>query len=169
MLLEYLLKPIAEPFRPAAFPNHKDLMANRAFARSGQAYLKSGDQFRFFKHASCCHRFAEGILPVKVPCGRPRPQQRVLRSQFEIAAAEVLAASGKPANLQAATASLKAVMQEAEKKGILGVLYEARLALGKAEMKHGNKEDGRTRLAEVERDASASGFVLIRRKAATAL
>ena len=44
-----------------------------------------------------------------------------------------------------------AVIQEAEKKGILGVLYEARLALGKAEMKHGNKEDGRARLAEVER------------------
>jgi serine/threonine protein kinase len=95
--------------------------------------------------------------------------ERVLRSQFEIAAAEVLAASGKQADLQAATASLKAVIQEAEKKGILGVLYEARLALGKAEMKHGNKEDGRARLAEVERDASASGFVLIRRKAATAL
>jgi serine/threonine protein kinase len=52
---------------------------------------------------------------------------------------------------------------------ILGVLYEARLALGKAEMKHGNKEDGRARLAEVERDAGASGFVLIRRKAATTL
>ena len=62
MFLEYLLKPIAELFRPAAFPNHKDLMANRAFARSGQAYLKSGDQFRFFKHASCCHRFAEGDI-----------------------------------------------------------------------------------------------------------
>jgi len=108
----------------------------------------------------------------EIAMGKPlaaKTQQRVLRSQFEIAAAEVLAASGKPANLQAATASLKAVMQEAEKKGILGVLYEARLALGKAEMKHGNKEDGRARLAEVERDASASGFVLIRRKAATAL
>jgi len=108
----------------------------------------------------------------EIALGKPlaaKTEQRVLRSQFEIAAAEVLAASGKPANLQAATASLKAVMQEAEKKGILGVLYEARLALGKAEMKHGNKEDGRARLAEVERDASASGFVLIRRKAATAL
>jgi hypothetical protein len=36
-------------------------------------------------------------------------------------------------------------------------------------MKHGNKEDGRARLAEVEKDAAASGFVLIRNKAATAL
>jgi tetratricopeptide (TPR) repeat protein len=108
----------------------------------------------------------------EIAMGKPlaaKTQQRVLRSQFEIAAAEVLAASGKPADLQAVTASLKAVIQEAEKKGILGVLYEARLALGKAEMKHGNKEDGHARLAEVERDASASGFVLIRRKAATAL
>jgi hypothetical protein len=43
------------------------------------------------------------------------------------------------------------------------------LALGKAEMKHGNKENGRARLAEVEKDAAASGFVLIRNKAATAL
>ena len=90
----------------------------------------------------------------EIAIGKPlaaKTQQRVLRSQFEIAAAEVLAASGKPADLQAATASLKAVIQEAEKKGILGVLYEARLALGKAEMKHGNKEDGHARLAEVER------------------
>ena len=76
MFLEYLLKPVAELFRPAAFPNHKDLMANRAFARSGQAYLKSGDQFRFLKHASCCHRFATGILPAKVTVWSRATRQR---------------------------------------------------------------------------------------------
>jgi hypothetical protein len=51
----------------------------------------------------------------------------------------------------------------------MGPHYEARLALGKAEMVHGNKGDGRAPLAEVEKDAAASGFALIRRKAATAL
>jgi serine/threonine protein kinase/tetratricopeptide (TPR) repeat protein len=108
----------------------------------------------------------------EIVTGKPlaaKTQQRLLRLQFEIAAAEVLAASGKPADFQAATTSLKAVIQEAEKKGIRAPLYEARLALGKAEMQHGNKEDGRARLAEVEKDAGASGFVLIRKKAATAL
>ena len=80
-----------------------------------------------------------------------------------------MAASGKPGDFQAATASLNAAIKEAGKKGIRAPLYEARLALGKAEMKHGNKEDGRARLAEVEKDAGASGFVLIRNKAATAL
>ncbi len=79
MFLKYLLKPVAELFRPAAFPNHKDFRANAAFARSGQAYLKSGDQFRFFTHALCCHKFAEGRLPAKATVGEratcPRPQE----------------------------------------------------------------------------------------------
>lgn len=62
-------------------------------------------------------------------------------------------------DLQAATVSLNAVIREAEKRGTPGSLYEARLALAKAQMK--NQEDGRAHLAEVEKDAGASGFFLI--------
>jgi ATP/maltotriose-dependent transcriptional regulator MalT len=94
----------------------------------------------------------------EIATGKPlaaKTQQRLLRLQFEIAAAEVLAASGKPEDFQAATSSLDAVIKEAEKKGIRGPLYEARLALGKAEMQHGHKENGRARLAEVEKDAGS--------------
>jgi ATP/maltotriose-dependent transcriptional regulator MalT len=108
----------------------------------------------------------------EIAMGKPqaaKTQQRLLRLQFEIADAEVLAASGKPADFQAATASLQAVIREAEKLGLRGPLYQARLSLGKAEMQHGNKNNGRARLAEVEKDAGAAGFVLIRKKAATAL
>ena len=49
---------------------------------------------------------------------------------------------------------------EAEKRGIRGMVYEARLALGKAEMKYGKQAEGRARLAGVEKDAASSGFVL---------
>lgn len=88
-----------------------------------------------------------------------------MRLQFEIAAAEFQAASGKPADLQSATTALTGVILEAEKRGVRGLLYEARLALGKAEVKYGNQAGGRTRLAGVEKDATSSGFVLIGRKA----
>jgi hypothetical protein len=84
-----------------------------------------------------------------------------LRLQFEIAAAEVRAG----ADLQSATTALNSVALEAEKRGIRGMVYEARLALGKAEMKYGNQADGLARLAGVEKDAASSGFVLWARKA----
>jgi hypothetical protein len=47
------------------------------------------------------------------------------------------------------------------------MFYEARLALGKAEMKYGNQAEGRARLAGVEKDAASSGFALVDRKAET--
>jgi len=80
----------------------------------------------------------------------------------------VQAASAKPADLQASKAALDAVTREAEKAGLLGHLFEAHLALGNIEMKYGSKADGRGHLAGVERDAAASGFVLIARRAAQA-
>jgi serine/threonine protein kinase/tetratricopeptide (TPR) repeat protein len=103
----------------------------------------------------------------EIAAGKPlaaRTQQRLVRLQFEIAAAEVQAASGKPADLQAATVALNRVIGEAEKNGILATLYEARIALGNAQVKFGNKEEGRALLTAVEKDA-AEGFVLISRKA----
>ena len=84
-----------------------------------------------------------------------------MRLQFEIAAAEVRAG----ADLQSATTALNSVALEAEKRGIRGMVYEARLALGKAEMKYGKQAAGRARLAGVEKDAASSGFVLVARKA----
>src|ERR1700675_1347138 len=68
MFLKDLFEPVAQLFRFAALAfNHKDFMANGAFARSRQADLESGYQFRFLKHAPCCHNFAQRILSPKVP------------------------------------------------------------------------------------------------------
>src|SRR6185295_7519431 len=105
-----------------------------------------------------------GAAGKEITLGRPlaaKTQQRLLRLQFEIAAAEVRAG----ADLQSATTALNSVASEAEKRGIRGMVYEARLALGKAEMKYGNQADGLARLAGVEKDAASSGFVLWARKA----
>ena len=82
-----------------------------------------------------------------------KTQQRMVRLQFEIVAAEVQAASGKPADLEGAMASLNAVKREAEQSGIRSLLYEANLASAKAEMKYGNKLEGQTRLADLEKSA----------------
>ena len=154
-------------------PSEAEVLARKALEEFRAAKIS---ELQISAHAVLAQALlAQGKLKPagsEIALGKPlaaKTQQRLLRLQFEIAAAEVLTASGKPADFQAATASLKAVIQEAEKKGIRGPLYEARLALGKAEMQHGNKEDGRARLADVEKEAGASGFVLIRKKAATAL
>ena len=155
-------------------PSEAEALARKALEEFRAAKISESADFGACRSrpGSARARKIETGPGAKSHLGKPlaaKTQQRLLRLQFEIAAAEVLAASGKPADFQAATASLKAVIQEAEKKGIRGPLYEARLALGKAEMQHGNKEDGRARLADVEKEAGASGFVLIRKKAATAL
>ena len=154
-------------------PSEAEALARKALEELGAAKIFES---QISAHAILAQALlAQGKLnPARnqIATGAPlaaKTQQSVLRLQFQIAAAEVLAASGKPGDFQAATASLNAAIAEAGKKGIRAPLYEARLALGKAEMKHGNKEDGRARLAEVEKDAAASGFVLIRNKAATAL
>ena len=78
----------------------------------------------------------------EIAAGKPlaaKTQQRLVRMQFEIAAAEVQAASGKPADLQAATAALKRVIGEAEQCGVLATLFEARIALGKVRVKYGKQ------------------------------
>ena len=51
VFLEYLPEPIAELFGFCARAlDHEDLVALRAFARSGHPYLEGGNQFRFIMH-----------------------------------------------------------------------------------------------------------------------
>jgi len=105
-----------------------------------------------------------GAAGQEITLGRPlaaKTQQTLLRLQFEIAAAEVRAG----VDLQSARTALDGVVLEAEKRGIHGMVYEARLALGKAEMKYGNQAEGLASLAVVEKEAASSGFVLWARKA----
>ncbi len=103
--------------------------------------------------------------------GKPlaaKTQQRLVRLRFEIVAAQVLAASGKPSDLQAARSALDAMIRETEKIQMLSDLFAARFARGDIEIKYGNQADGQIRLAAVGKEAASSGFVLNTKKAARA-
>ena len=82
-----------------------------------------------------------------------------------IGGAEVQAASGRPVE---AAQSLKQVVVDCRKTGFAPLEFDARLALGEAEVKTANSGDGRAELKRLEQDARAKGFLLIARKAAIA-
>jgi hypothetical protein len=81
-----------------------------------------------------------------------------------IAAARVRAAFGE--NVQAAK-SLEALIAEAKFR-LTSAEFEARLALGEIEMKSSKTAAERARLAALEKEATAKGFLLVARKAHTA-
>jgi tetratricopeptide (TPR) repeat protein/TolB-like protein len=87
------------------------------------------------------------------------------RLNLAVTRARVEAALGKTreANKHATEA-----LQLATKHGFVPEQLEARLALGEIEMKSGEADTGRARLAALEKDAQAKGFLLIARKAARA-
>jgi tetratricopeptide (TPR) repeat protein len=85
--------------------------------------------------------------------------------QLGIVAGLVESALGK--NISAES-ELKAVLVGATKHKYVGYQLEARLALGEIETGSGKIADGHTRLAALQKDAAAKGFVLIARKAAHA-
>jgi serine/threonine protein kinase/tetratricopeptide (TPR) repeat protein/TolB-like protein len=91
-----------------------------------------------------------------------KSQNRVSKFKMSIITARVQAAIG---NQTAATKSLEATLIEASQCGFVPYQYEARLALGELEMKSGKTTAGRARLAALEKDATAKGFLLIARKA----
>ncbi len=66
------------------------------------------------------------------------------------------------------SSSLKSTIASARSLGLIGIEFEARLTLGKLEMRYGNPNAGRTRLAALEKQASAAGFGLIAHNAAMA-
>jgi serine/threonine protein kinase len=95
-------------------------------------------------------------------------QNEEVRLKFGLAAASVRAASGKSADLAAATRTLEAMLAEATKYGYVPYQYEARLALGELEIKSGHEVTGQARLEALEKEAKARGFGLIADKAAAA-
>ena len=150
-------------------PSEGEILARKALEEIRSAKIP---ELQISAHAILADALlAQGKLDAarkEIATGKPlaaKTQQRLVRLQFEIAAAEVRATTGQAADLQAATAALNRVIGEAEKSGILATAYEARIALGQAQVKYGNKEEGRALLAGVEKDATSKGFVLISRKA----
>jgi hypothetical protein len=73
---------------------------------------------------------------------------------------------GRAGNARAALKSLSSAAAEARRLGLVGVALEARLALGEMELAAGQRSTGLARLAALKKEAEATGFTLIARKAA---
>jgi eukaryotic-like serine/threonine-protein kinase len=95
-------------------------------------------------------------------------QNEEVRLKLALATASVRAPLGSPADQAAASNSLEAMLAQAKKHGFVGYQLEARLVLGEIEMKSSQTAAGRARLAALEKDARAKGFLLIAGKAAAA-
>jgi tetratricopeptide (TPR) repeat protein/predicted Ser/Thr protein kinase len=87
---------------------------------------------------------------------------RMLAINTLIAAASIHAANGKATE---ASKSLDSVLAEANRLGCGRCQFDARLALGKIEMKQGKTAAARQHLAALENDATAKGFLLIAHQA----
>jgi tetratricopeptide (TPR) repeat protein len=98
-----------------------------------------------------------------------KTEDTTVRLTVAIEAARVRAASGDRADVADATNVLKNAVADATKEGLTGLLLQARLALGQVEITHGDRASGRSRLAVVQKEAAAKGFVLVARKASAAL
>ena len=88
--------------------------------------------------------------------------RRTVHLTYVITTALVRAATGATPE---AIKTLNAIVAEATTYGYLSYQLEARLALGEIEMKSGRTVAGHSRLAALEKDATAKGFLLIARKA----
>ena len=91
-----------------------------------------------------------------------KSEERHVISSVGISAARVLAASGQR---DEAIASLQDVLASVTKLGLVELEFEARLALGEIEIAAGKVAAGRARLAELEKDAGAKGYLLFVSKA----
>jgi len=96
---------------------------------------------------------------------RANSSNRITEISLAIADGRVQTALGK---VQVAVSLLHDAVAEASKAGFVGLEFDARLALGEAEVKAANFVEGRAELKKLEHDARAKGFLLIARKSLTA-
>jgi TolB-like protein/predicted negative regulator of RcsB-dependent stress response len=97
-----------------------------------------------------------------------RSQQRDVNLEFQIMGARIKGASGNAADLDSALRALESTIADAQKVGLLRLVYESTLAWGEVQIKSGNAAEGRARLASLQREALAKGYLLAARKAAKA-
>jgi len=83
-----------------------------------------------------------------------------------VASALITAAEGRT---EEALRGLESVHADATRRGYIWWDFESRLDLGELELRSGKTSDGRVRLQQLEADARNKGFLLIARKAGTAL
>jgi len=91
-----------------------------------------------------------------------KSQQNELRTPIFIMAARIHSASGKTTT---ASKNLEYILNEETTIGNVPLQFEAQLALGEMEMRMGETAAGRSRLASLEKDSTAKGFLLIAHKA----
>ena len=109
-------------------------------------------------------RIAEASRAIEPVAERVKTtEDRLLRLSGGIALARVTAASRTPADLASAKEQLSALLHDAAQLSAVPLELEARLALAEVEV-HAGDPAGRTRLANLERDATAKGFIQIARK-----
>lgn len=110
------------------------------------------------------HKYAEAQKEIEAGKGLvAKSQNRANRLQLDIAAAQLHAAQNR---IEEARRNLTAILAEAKHIGLLEYQFEARLELGKIEMKSGKTAAGGAHLGALQEDATGKGFLLIARKAA---
>ena len=109
------------------------------------------------------------LTPARSPDKSSDPALRLpVEIEVGIAAARIRAASRKQSDQAEAMASLGQRLTEATRNHLLELQFEAALALGEIEIEATKAGAGRARLQALEKAATAHGFLLIARKAATA-
>jgi eukaryotic-like serine/threonine-protein kinase len=111
-------------------------------------------------------KLAEAKAEIQQAQKMVKTDDHVAHLPVAIASARIASASG---DLATARTILEEALSEAMKANLLFFQYDTRLALGELEIKSGKVAAGRTRLTKLEKDAEGKGFLLIARKAATAL
>jgi serine/threonine protein kinase/tetratricopeptide (TPR) repeat protein len=76
--------------------------------------------------------------------------------------------SGASTEIGSAQDALRTVAADAERLGLMGINFQARLALGQVQMRYGDPQAGRRDLLFLEKQAASQGFGLIARQAQTA-
>jgi len=93
-----------------------------------------------------------------------KSQNALTRLKLQIIAARQRART----NTVEAKDRLETILSDATKYGFIGYELEAKLALGEIEMNSGKTTAGRLHLASLQKEAMASGFLSISRKAGAA-
>jgi tetratricopeptide (TPR) repeat protein/predicted Ser/Thr protein kinase len=88
-------------------------------------------------------------------------QNKIVAPKFAIAVART-ASQSDPNQAQS---SLEAILNDAQKKKLVGYQLEARLALAEIEMKSGHTAAGRAHLASLQAEAKTKGYTLLAHKA----
>ena len=90
--------------------------------------------------------------------------------QVEIAHSYVagITNSSVPTKMTAAARALESIREQASQLGYFGLELESRLRLGELQLRSGRSQSGHARLAQLQKDAEETGFLLIARRAKSA-